>query len=94
MLMRPRAPRVFYDVIDGWTVESQIALDALQLKACVDFVKKIQGPRLKHLPRGDAREQAAEALQKLTPRTLKVRLLPESGYSGGESVLYQPNHGR
>lgn len=93
-MLRARAPRVFYDAIDGWTVETQIALSPAQLKACVDHVKAVQGPRLRHLPRGDAREQAADALKALTPRTLKVKLLPESGYSGGESVLYMPNHGR
>lgn len=81
-------PRVHWDAVSGWVVDTPISLSKRQLKACVDWTVKIQSERIRSMPHGDRREQAVAALKRLSVDTLKVNLLPESGYSGGERVLY------
>lgn len=77
-------PRVFWDVVEGWVVETPFALTASQVAAVVQFTLKVQVPRAK-LKHGDAREQAMNALKQLSPSTLKQRVVAKPG---AERVLY------
>ena len=81
-------PRVYWDSVNGWTVDTIFPLTKQQLGAVVAWTKKIQTTRLVDKPR-EVREQMELALKSLTPETLKVNLLPESGLSVGERVLYK-----
>lgn len=92
MLIRAQHPRVHWSLDGGWVVDSPIALNRGQLMACVAYTKRVQGQRIKTM-RGDKREQMIKALSELSVATLKVHLLPESGFSGGERVLYKPDRG-
>jgi hypothetical protein len=76
--------RVFWDVVDGWTVETPIALTPRQVDAVVAWTKKVQGPRVAAM-HGDKREQAAGALLSLTRTTLKQRVVVKPSQ---ERVLY------
>lgn len=77
------ALRVYWDEVNGWTVDTPIALSRPQADAIVVWVKRVQGDRLKSM-RGDKREQAAKALASLTGKTLKQNLL----HSKSEGVLW------
>lgn len=81
-------PRVHWDVNTGWVVDTPIPLTAKQLAAIIAWTKKVQTQRLRDKT-GDVREQMEKALSMLSPTTLKVNLLPESGLSVGERVLYK-----
>lgn len=88
MISKTRPPRVHWDAVNGWVVDTQIALTRQQLFAVVAHTKKIQHERIRAMPAGDRREQAVAAIKNLTPATLKVKLLPQSGYSDGERELF------
>jgi hypothetical protein len=77
-------PRAFWDAKEGWVVETPIALSPPQISAVVDWVRKVQGPRIRDM-RGDKREQAAAALRSLSPATIKQRIVARPG---AERVLY------
>lgn len=79
--------RVFWDVVDGWTVETPIALSAPQVVAVVEWTKKMQGPRVRAM-RGDKYEQASAALNSLSPATLKQRVVAKPH---AERVLFSRN---
>lgn len=81
-------PRVYWDVVRGWVIDTPIPLSAPQLAAVVAWTKKVQEHRLRDKS-GETREQMEKALATLNPSTLKVNLLPESGFSAGERVLYK-----
>lgn len=66
--------RVVWDVVDGWTVETPVALSAPQLAAVVAWTVKMQGPRVRAM-RGDKYEQASAALRSLSTATLKQRVV-------------------
>lgn len=93
MLTRPAIPRVHWSAENGWAVDSTFALSASQLRACVDYVKKAQRGRIPTTP-GPKRDQMRAALKALSVRTLKVNLLPESGFKDGERVIYKPESDR
>lgn len=76
--------RVVWDAIDGWTVETPVALTRPQLERIVAWTKKVQGPRVATM-HGDKREQAAAALLALTSATLKQRVVAAPNQ---ERVLY------
>lgn len=77
-------PRVFWDAVDGWTVETPVALTHPQVERIVAWTKKVQGPRVAAM-RGDKREQAGVALAALTSATLKQRVIAKPNQ---ERVLY------
>lgn len=77
-------PRAFWDAVEGWVVETPIALSPSQLGAVISWVRKVQSPRIRDM-RGDKREQATKALQSLTPATIKQRIVARPG---AERVLY------
>ena len=72
---------VYWDAVDGWTVETPIALTRFQAERVVQWVKKVQTGRLADRP-PEVREQMATALAALTPITLKQKLI------GSEPTLY------
>lgn len=76
--------RVFWDVVDGWTVETPVALSAPQVAAVIAWTIKMQGPRVRAM-RGDKYEQASAALKSLSPSTLKQRIVAKPH---AERVLY------
>lgn len=76
--------RCFWDVSEGWCVETPVALSKAQVARCVEWVRKTQGPRVAAM-RGDKREQAGAALASLTIDTLKQRVLAAHG---AERVLF------
>lgn len=88
MIAKPKAPRVHWDAEQGWVVDTQIALSPAQLQRVIAHTKRIQSERVLAMPRGDRKDQATQALKSLSLRSLKVNLLPESGYSEGERELY------
>lgn len=81
-------PRVHWDINAGWTIDTPVPLSKAQLVGVVAWTKKVQSQRLLDKS-GDVREQMERALAALSPATLKVNLLPESGLSVGERVLYK-----
>ena len=76
--------RAFWDAVDGWVVETPMALTASQVAAVVQWVRRMQVPRIRDM-RGDKREQTAAALAELSPSTLKQRVVARPG---AERVLY------
>lgn len=77
-------PRVFWDAVDGWVIETAFALSAQQVAAAVAWARRIQTQRLVG-KRGDAREQAERAISALSPQTIKQRVVAKPG---AERVLF------
>lgn len=77
-------PRVFWDAVDGWIVETPFALSPSQIAATVAWVRNVQVQRLRGKS-GDAREQAERAIAALSPATIKQRIVAKPG---AERVLY------
>lgn len=77
--MRPL--QVYWDALDGWIIETPIALTRFQAERAVAWVKKIQAGRLADRPR-EVREQMAGALNNLTALTLRQKII------GPEPVLF------
>lgn len=81
-------PRVHWDAVQGWVIDTPIPLSGPQLVAIINWTKKVQGQRIRDKV-GETREQMEKALKALSLETLKVNLMPESGFSAGERVLYK-----
>lgn len=77
-------PRVFWDAVEGWQVETPFALTPPQLAALVAWVRRVQTQRLRGKA-GDAREQAERAIAALSPATIKQRIVAKPG---AERVLF------
>ncbi len=75
--------RVYWDDALGWTIEVPFALSRPQAEAAVAWVKKIQSERIRSMPYGDRKEQAAKALASLTATSLHQRVLakPQTEFS-------------
>ena len=83
--MKP--PRVHWDAVAGWVVDTDLDLMPHELQACVNFTRKVQTDRILAMPRGDRREQAERALSELSVGTLRQNVRPASPWERDRIVF-------
>lgn len=71
-----RAYRLHWDAKDGWLVDTDLPLPALQLEKLISWAIPKQVDRYRALPTGDKRRELERAIELLKKGAVRQRVLP------------------